>query len=156
MKNQLNEELGRIKQMMKSIINEDFEISKQTNNMDEIVDCEVSTYDSDTMEIVVMYDDEDKYETYLISVGFEYEEGEAQTYDYPGSAGGAYGSVEGIKMTHPEEKILTREEMKSLLSNSIVDRCVSSTVEDMERNAYEGRDSGPDPDDYYDRMRDDY
>jgi hypothetical protein len=156
MKNQLNEELGRIKQMMKSIINEDFEISKQTNNMDEIVDCEVSTYDSDTMEIVVMYDDEDKYETYLISVGFEYEEGEAQTYDYPGSAGGAYGSVEGIKMTHPEEKILTREEMKSLLSNSIVDRCVSSTMEDMERNAYEGRDSGPDPDDYYDRMRDDY
>ena len=152
MKNQLNEEVSRIKQMMKSIINEDFEISKQES--DEIVDCESTILDSNTMEIVVMYNDEDKYETYLVSVSYEYEEGEPQTYDYPGSAGGAYGSVDGIKMTHPEEKLLSPEESKSLLDNEHVKRCVSHTMEDMENDAYEGRDSGPDPDDYYDRMRD--
>ena len=139
--------------MMTSIINEDFEISNQ-NNTDRIVDCEVSTYDSNTMEIVVMYDDEDKYETYLVSVDFEYEEGEAQTYDYPGSAGGAYGTVDGIKMTHPEEKLLTSDEIKVLLSNKDVERCVNNAIENMEESAYENRESGPDPDDYYDRMRD--
>ena len=153
MNKQLNEEISRIKKMMNSIINEDFEI---TNSNGTIVDCEMDRYDSDTMEIVVVYDEEDKYETYLISVDFEYEEGEAQTYDYPGSAGGAYGNVNGIKMIHPEEKILNKEEAKALLSNEHVDRCVSRTMEDMERNAYEGRDSGPDPDDYYDRMRDEF
>jgi hypothetical protein len=153
MDKQLNEQLSRIKQMMTSIINEDFEISNQ-NNTDRIVDCEVSTYDSNTMEIVVMYDDEDKYETYLVSVDFEYEQGEAQTYDYPGSAGGAYGTVDGIKMTHPEERLLTSDEIKVLLSNKDVERCVNNTIEDMEESAYENRESGPDPDDYYDRMRD--
>ena len=155
MDKQLNEQLNRIKQMMTSIINEDFEISNQNNNTDRIVDCEVSTYDSDTMEIIVMYDDEDKYETYLISVDFEYEQGEPQTYDYPGSAGGAYGTVDGIKMTHPEERLLTTDEVKALLSNKDVERCVSNTIESMEESAYENRDSGgSDPDDYYDRMRD--
>ena len=153
MDKQLNEQLSRIKQMMTSIINEDFEISNQ-NNTDRIVDCEVSTYDSNTMEIVVMYDDEDKYETYLVSVDFEYEEGEAQTYDYPGSAGGAYGTVDGIKMTHPEERLLTSDEIKVLLSNKDVERCVNNAIENMEESAYENRESGPDPDDYYDRMRD--
>lgn len=152
MKNKLNEELSRIKGMMKSITNEDFEIS---NSNDTIVDCDAEDYDSDTMQIVVIYDEDDKYESYLISVDFEYEDEENQTYDYPGSAGGAMGNVDGIKMTHPEQKILTREEIKILLSNEHVDRCVSRTMESMESKAYESyRDSGPDPDDYYDRMRD--
>jgi hypothetical protein len=157
MKNkELNEELSRIKGMMKSIINEDFEMSKQTENTDPIVDCELSAQDSDTMEIVVMYDQEDKYETYFISVEFDYEDEEAQTYDYPGYGGGAIGSVNGIQMTHPEERKLTPEESKNLLSNEHVERCVSAAMEDMESKAYEDyRDSGPDPDDYYDRMRDD-
>ncbi len=151
MNKQLNEEISRIKGMMKSIINEDFEI---TNSNNAIIDCDLDRYDSDTMEIVVMYDEDDKYETYLISVDFDYEEGEAQTYDYPGSAGGAYGNVEGIKMTHPEQKVLSKEEVIALLSNEHVDRCVSRAMEKMENDAYENRDTGPDPDDYYDRMRD--
>jgi hypothetical protein len=156
MENKLNEELSRIKGMMKSIISEDFEISKPEENTNTIVDCEVSAQDSDTMEIVVIYDEEEKYETYLISVEFEYEEGEAQTYDYPGSAGGAYGSVNGIEMTHPEQRTLTPEESTTLLSNEHVQRCVSGAMEDMEEKAGEDyEDDGPDPDDYYDRMRDD-
>ncbi len=153
MDKQLNEQLNRIKQMMTSIINEDFEYPN-TNDTNSIVDCESTILDSDTMEIVVMYDDEDKYETYLVSVDFEYEEGEAQTYDYPGSAGGAYGTVDGIKMTHPEERLLTSDEIKVLLSNKDVERCVNNAIENMEESAYENRESGPDPDDYYDRMRD--
>ena len=153
MKNKLNEELSRIKGMMKSITNEDFEIS---NSNDTIIDCEVSDQDSDTIEITVIYDEDDKYETYLISVDFDYEDEESQTYDYPGSAGGAMGSVNRIKMTHPEERKLTPEESRKLLSNEYVDRCVSGAMEDMESKAYENyRDSGPDPEDYYDRMRDD-
>jgi hypothetical protein len=102
-----------------------------------------------------MYDEDDKYETYLVSVDFEFEEGEPQTYDYPGSAGGAMGSVNGVKMTHPEERVLTPKEYNELLSIDSVSKCVYSRIEDMERDAYEGRDTGPDPDDYYDRMRDD-
>jgi hypothetical protein len=153
MDKQLNEQLNRIKQMMTSIINEDFEYPN-TNDTNSIVDCESTILDSDTMEIVVMYDDEDKYETYLVSVDFEYEQGEAQTYDYPGSAGGAYGTVDGIKMTHPEERLLTSDEIKVLLSNKDVERCVNNAIENMEESAYENRESGPDPDDYYDRMRD--
>lgn len=154
MKDQLNEQLSRIKQMMTSIVNEDFEISKPSQEESKIVDCDLSASDSDTIEIVVLYDEEEKYETYLISVEFEYEEEEPQTYDYPGSGGGAYGSVSGIKMTHPQEKELTPQEAETLLSNEHVKRCVGHAMEDMENNAYEGRSSGPDPDDYYDSMRD--
>jgi len=62
--------------------------------------------------------------------------------------------VEGIKMTHPEQKILSKEEVIALLSNEHVDRCVSRAMEKMENDAYENRETGPDPDDYYDRMRD--
>jgi hypothetical protein len=151
MKKKLNEEISRIKQMMSSIINEDFEMSNVT---DTIVDCESTILDNNTMEIVVMYDDEDKYETYLVSVDFDYEDSEAQTYDYPGSPGGASGYVDDVKMIHPEEKEITSKEFDILLSNKEVNRCVYSTIEDMEGSAYEDyRDSGPDPDDYYDRMR---
>lgn len=155
MKKQVNEELTRIKQMMNSIIKEDFEYPNSNDN-NSAVDCESSILDSDTMEIVVMYDEEDKYETYLVSVDFEYEEAEAQTYDYPGSPGGALGNVDGMKMTHPEEKILSPKEVNELLSNKIISQCVYSAIESMEESAYENRDdySGPDPDDYYDRMRD--
>ena len=152
MKTNLNEQVSRIKKMMG--LNEDFDISNPVDNSGTIVDCNINTSDSDTIEIDVIYDEEEQYETYLISVEFEYEEGEPQTYDYPGSSGGAYGSVNGVKMTYPEERMLTPEESETLLSNEHVKRCVSSTIEDMENNAYEGRDSGPDPDDYYDRMRD--
>lgn len=143
MKN-LNEQVSRIKDMMGI-----------TNSNDTIVDCDMDEHDSDTMKITVMYDQEDKHETYLISVEFEYEKGESQSYDSPGYDGGAYGSVDGMKMIHPEQKILSPEEIKNLLSNEHVRRCVSHTMEEMENDAYESKYSGPDPDDYYDRMRDD-
>jgi hypothetical protein len=143
MKN-LNEQVSRIKDMMGI-----------TNSNDTIVDCDMDEHDSDTMKITVMYDQEDKHETYLISVEFEYEEGESQSYDSPGYDGGAYGSVDGMKMIHPEQKILSPEEIKNLLSNEHVRICVSHTMEEMENDAYESKYSGPDPDDYYDRMRDD-
>jgi hypothetical protein len=155
MKNkQLNEEISRIKGMMKSIINEDFEI---TNSNDTIVDCDMEDHDSDTMQISVIYDGEDKYETYLISVDFTYERGEAQSYDHPGADGGATGDIDGVRMIHPEQRELTGEEIKTLLSNKHVDVCVSRTMEEMEIDAYERYvdNDGPDPDDYYDRMRDD-
>lgn len=155
MNKNLNEEVKRIKEMMNSIIKEDFEVSKPMDNSDQIIDCESTILDSDTMEIVVMYDEDDKYETYLVSVEFEYEEGEDQTYDHPGYGGGAYGSVDGVKMTYPEEKVLSPEEATQLLSNEHVERCVSSAMETMENEAYEGRDWGPDPDDAYDNWRDD-
>jgi hypothetical protein len=156
MKKQVNEELTRIRQMMTSIIKEDFEFPSSNDN-NSVVDCESSILDSDTMEIVVMYEDEDKYETYLVSVEFEFEDGEAQTYDYPGSAGGASGDVDGIRMTHPEEKLLSRKEINELLSNDVISKCVYSTIEDMEESAFENySDSGPDPDDYYDRSREDF
>lgn len=155
MKKQVNEQLMRIKQMMTSIINEDFEYPN-TNDTNSIVDCESTILDSDTMEINVIYNEEDKYETYLVSVSYEYEEGEPQTYDYPGSAGGASGSVDGMKMTHPEERLLTPKEYNELLSNDEVSRCVYSAIENMEESAYENYEGGGgyDPDDYYDRMRD--
>jgi hypothetical protein len=156
MKKQVNEELTRIRQMMTSIIKEDFEFPSSNDN-NSIVDCEASILDSDTMEIVVIYDEEDKYETYLVSVNFEYEKGEAQTYDYPGSSGGASGDVDGIMMTHPEERELTPKEFNELLSNDVVSKCIYSTIEDMEESAYEDyQDDGPDPDDYYDRSREDF
>ena len=150
MNEQVNQELKRIKQMMTSIIKEDFEYPSTNSS---IVDCESSVLDSDTMEIVVTYDQEDKYETYLISLDFEFEEYESQTYDNPGSSGDAIGSVNGIKMTYPGERILTPKEFNELTSNDSVSKCISSTIKDMEINAYEGRDTGPDPDDQYDRMR---
>lgn len=154
MKKKVNEELTRIRQMMTSIIKEDFEFPSSNDNSS-VVDCESTILDSDTMEIVVMYDDEDRYETYLVSVDFDYEEGEAQTYDYPGSPGGASGDVEGVKMTHPEERVLTPKEFNELLSNDEVSRCVYSTIEEMEESAYENyQDSGPDPDEEYERSRD--
>jgi hypothetical protein len=156
MKKDVNEQLQRIKQVMTSVIKEDFEFPKSSDN-NSVVDCDGEILDSDTIEITVMYDEDDRYETYLVSVDFEYEEGEPQTYDYPGSAGGASGSVDGVKMTHPEERVLTPKEYNELLSIDSVSKCVYSTIEDMEESAYENyRDSsGPDPDDYYDRMRDD-
>jgi hypothetical protein len=154
MKKDVNEQLQRIKQVMTSVIKEDFEFPKSSDN-NSVIDCDGDVLDSDTLEITVMYDEDDRYETYLVSVDFEFEEGEPQTYDYPGSAGGAMGSVNGVKMTHPEERILTPKEYNELLSIDSVSKCVYSRIEDMERDAYEGRDTGPDPDDYYDRMRDD-
>lgn len=143
MKN-LNEQVSRIKEMMGI-----------TNSNDTIVDCDTNEHDRDTMLITVMYDEEDKYEKYLLSVEFEYEAGESQSYDSPGYDGGAYGSVDGIKMIHPEQKILSPEEAEKLLSNIHVKNQVSHTMEEMEIDAYESKYSGPDPDDYYDRMRDD-
>ena len=154
MKKDVNEQLQRIEQVMTSVIKEDFEFPKSSDN-NSVIDCDGDILDSDTLEITVMYDEDDKYETYLVSVDFEFEEGEPQTYDYPGSAGGAMGSVNGVKMTHPEERVLTPKEYNELLSIDSVSKCVYSRIEDMERDAYEGRDTGPDPDDYYDRMRDD-
>lgn len=154
MKKDVNEQLQRIKQVMTSVIKEDFEFPKSSDN-NSVIDCDGDILDSDTLEITVMYDEDDRYETYLVSVDFEFEEGEPQTYDYPGSAGGAMGSVNGVKMTHPEERILIPKEYNELLSIDSVSKCVYSRIEDMERDAYEGRDTGPDPDDYYDRMRDD-
>ena len=154
MKKDVNEQLQRIKQVMTSVIKEDFEFPKSSDN-NSVIDCDGDILDSDTLEITVMYDEDDRYETYLVSVDFEFEEGEPQTYDYPGSAGGAMGSVNGVKMTHPEERVLTPKESNELLSIDSVSKCVYSRIEDMERDAYEGRDTGPDPDDYYDRMRDD-
>ena len=155
MKKDVNEELVRIKQMMTSIIKEDFEYPNQSD-VNPIVDCDSNILDSDTLEIVVMYSEDDRYETYLISVDFDYEEGEPQTYDYPGSSGGATGGVNGVKMTHPEERILTSKEFNELLSNDVISKCVYSAIENMEESAYENyQDDGPDPDDYYDRMRDD-
>lgn len=156
MKKQVNEELTRIRQMMTSIIKEDFEFPSSNDN-NSVVDCESTILDSDTMEIVAMYDDEDKYETYLVSVDFDYEDSEAQTYDYPGSPGGASGDVNSIKMTYPEEKLLTPKEVSELLSNKVVSQCIYSAIGDMEESAFEDyRDSGPDPDDYYDRSREDF
>jgi hypothetical protein len=90
-------------------------------------------------------------------VEFEFEDGEPQTYDYPGSAGGASGDVDGIMMTHPENRKLTPKEINDLLSNKVVNDCVYSAIEDMEESAFENySDSGPDPDDYYDRSREDF
>lgn len=154
-KKQVNEELTRIKQMMTSIIKEDFEFPNSNDNS--IVDCDSDILDSDTFEIVVMYDEEDRYETYLISVDFEYEDGEPQTYDYPGSPGGASGSVDGVKMTHPEERILTSKEFNDLLTNKEVAECVYSTIESMEESARENKDDSYDDysDDYYERSRED-
>jgi hypothetical protein len=154
MKKDVNEQLQRIKQVMTSVIKEDFEFPKSPDN-NSVIDCDGDILDSDTLEITVMYDEDDRYETYLVSVDYEFEESEPQTYDYPGSAGGAMGSVNGVKMTHPEERVLTPKEYNELLSIDSVSKCVYSRIEDMERDAYEGRDTGPDPDDYYDRMRDD-
>jgi hypothetical protein len=154
MKKQVNEELTRIRQMITSIIKEDFEFPSSNDN-DSVVDCESSILDLDTMEIVVMYEDDDKYETYLVSVEFDYEDSEDQTYDYPGSAGGASGDVDGIMMTHPEKRELTPKEVNDLLSNDVVSKCIYSAIEDMEVSAFENySDSGPDPDDDYERSRD--
>lgn len=156
MKKEVNEQLQRIKQVMNSVIKEDFEYPNPTGD-NSVVDCDANILDSDTLEITVMFDEEDKYEVYLVSVDYEFEEGEPQTYDYPGSAGGASGSVDGVKMIHPEERVLTPKEYNELLSIDSVSKCVYSSIEDMERDAYENHvdSSGPDPDDYYDRMRDD-
>ena len=121
-----------------------------------IVDCDFNILDSDTMEITVMYDEDDKYETYLVSVDYEFEEDEPQTYDYPGYSGGAIGTVDGVKMTHPENRELSSEEANELLDNEYVNKCISGAMEDMERDAYENRSTGPDPDDEYDRSREDY
>jgi hypothetical protein len=152
MNKQLSEELHKIKRMMTSIINEDFEMS---NINSAITDCESTILDSNTMEIVVIFDNEDKYETYLVSVDFEYEDNEDQTYDYPGSPGGSTGNIVEFKMTYPEEKTLSQKEYIELLSTKEVSRCVYSTIEDMEKSSYDDyKDSGPNPDDYYDRMRD--
>lgn len=153
MKKQVTEELTRIKQMMTSIIKEDFEFPNSNNN-NMIVDCDFNILDSDTFEIVVMYNEEDKDETYLISLEFEYEDGEPQTYDYPGSSGGASGSVNGIKMISPEERILTSKEFNDLITNKVVAKCVYSAIQSMEESAYESReDSDDDSDDYYDRSK---
>ena len=154
MKKQVNEELIRIRQMMTSIIKEDFEFPSSNDN-NSIVDCESTILDSDTMEIVVTYDDGDRYETYLVSVDFDYVDSESETYDYPGASGGASGDVESVTMTYPEKRELTPKEFSDLLSNDEVDRCVYSTIEDMEGPAFENySDSGPDPDDDYERSRD--
>lgn len=153
MKQELNEQLNRIKQVMTSVIKEDFEFPN-SSTINSVVDCDGDILDSDTMELTVMYNEDDKYETYLISVDYEFEDGEPQTYDYPGSLGGASGSVNGVKMIHPEERILTPEEYNKLLSIKTVGNCVYSTIEDMEINAYERRDTGPDPDERYERSRD--
>lgn len=149
MKKQLNEALTRIRQIMTSIINEDFEYPSSNDNKS-IVDCVTTILDSDTMEIVVMYDEEERYETYLVSVDFEYEEAEPQTYDYPGSSGGALGDVDGIMMTHPEERKLTPKELSELLSNKVIDACIRSTIKDMEESAYESHldSKKPDPNDW--------
>jgi hypothetical protein len=149
MKN-LNEEISRIKKMMG--INEDFEFPNPST-VNSVVDCDVNILDSNTIEITVMYNEEDKYETYLASIDYEFEDGEAQTYDYPGSLGGASGSVNGVKMIHPEERILTPKEYNELLSIDIVNKSVSSTIDDMSIDAYEGRNTGPDPDEEYERSR---
>ena len=141
MKN-LNEQMSRIKEMMGI-----------TNSNDTIVDCDVDEHDSDTIKITVMYDQEDKHETYLISVEFKYEAGESRSYDSPGYDGGAYGSVDGMKMIHPEQKILSPEEIERLLSNEHVRVCVSHTMEEMEIDAYESKYSERDEDDYYDSDR---
>lgn len=153
MKQELNEQLNRIKQVMTSVIKEDFEFPN-SSTINSVVDCDVDVLDSDTMELTVMYNEDDKYETYLISVDYEFEDGEPQTYDYPGSLGGASGSVNGVKMIHPEERVLTPKEYYELLSIDTVGNCVYSTIEDMEINAYERRDTGPDPDERYERSRD--
>lgn len=124
-----------------------------TNSNDTIVDCDVDEHNSDTIKITVMYDQENKHETYLISVEFEYEEGESRSYDSPGYDGGAYGSVDGMKMIHPEQKILSPEEIKNLLSNEHVKGCISYAMEEMEIDAYESKHSERDEDDYYDSDR---
>jgi hypothetical protein len=158
MDKQVNEQLKRIKQMMTSIIKEDFEYPN-TNDVNNILDCEATILDSDTMEINVIRDhrDEEKYETYLVSVDYDYEEGEPQTYDYPGFPGRATGRVDGMKMTYPKEEILSTKEYNELLSNDHVSRCVYSTIEKMEESAYENyQGDGPDPDEYYDRSREDF
>jgi hypothetical protein len=156
MKKDVNEQLQRIKQVMSSVIKEDFEFPKSSDN-NSVIDCDAEILDTDTMEITVMYDEDDRYETYLVSVDYDFEDGEPQTYDYPGSSGGASGSVDGVKMTHPEERVLTPKEYNELLSIDSVSKCVYSTIEDMERDAFENYvdSSGPDPDDYYDRSRED-
>lgn len=155
MKKQVNKELNRIKKIMNSIINENFELDSPNDN-DSIIDCESEILDIDTMEIVVTYDDGDRHKIYLVSVDFEYEDSEPQTYDYPGSYGGASGDIDFIKMIHPEEKMLTPNEVNELMSNDKVNSCVYSTIEKMEYDAFKNySDSGPDTDDYHDRSRED-
>lgn len=153
MKKQLNEEINKIKKMMGSIINEDFENSNLSNETPDM-NCESNILDSDTLEVIVFDSEWNKKEAYLVSVGFDHEEAEPETYENPGYGGSASGYVDGIKMIHPEERMLDRKEVNMLLSKDEFGNCVYSAIEEMEETAHENRPTGPDPDEDYERRRD--
>ena len=147
----LNEQLLRMRQMFSSINENKFEkpeyIKFDYNDIDiEVV--EKGAYDA--LIDLHLITDADNYKSFRLEIDFDYEKGEPQTYDYPGSP----DSVDNVYIQKgfeldengEEGKELTKFELDSLYHDGEIRRRIDDVVDEIFRDNME--------DGYYDN--DDY
>lgn len=147
----LNEQISRMRQMFSSINENNFEKKEYKNYEFENLDIEVNDHGSDyvDMDIFLIKSDE-TYESYRLHIEYDYDEGEPQTYDYPGVPAHVIDLViiNGFELNEDGEEVreLSKFEMDSLYHNTTIATRIDSIVDEIFNEYYEN--DGYSDDDY--------
>ena len=150
----LQEQLSRMREMFSSLNEGNFEKKEYKQYQYEDIDIEVVEDGSTDVTLdLYLIKGEDNYEVYRLYVEYSYDEGEPQTYDYPG----VDPHVEDILLVRgyelnedgEEGRELDKFELDSLYHDNNISKQIDGVVNDAFNNNYE---SGYyEPDDEYDR-----